>query len=314
MAKQIVAEQYTLINGDCIEACRQLPDETVGFSLFSPPFCDLYSYSDHPADMGNAKSYAEFFEHFGFLVEQLYRLTLPGRVCAVHCMDLPTHKRSGEEIGLRDFPGDIIRCYQEHGWTYHSRFVVWKDPLVAATRTKAIGLAHKQIVKDSSMCRTGIPDYILAFRKPGANPVPVSHKDGLTTYHGSRPVPGGLNGFLAAKDQSKNKRSHWIWQQYASPVWMDIRQTRVLPYREGREHDDEKHICPLQLDAVERCIELWSAPGDVVLEPFMGVGTVPYVAVKNGRKAIGVELKASYFKQAVRNVRQAIQAGIHTPA
>ena len=253
--------------------------------------------------MGNARTYEDFFKHFTFLVKELYRLLLPGRIVAVHCMDLPTFKRSGEEIGLRDFPGDIIRCFQEQNWIYHARFVIWKDPLIAATRTKAIGLAHKQIVKDSSLCRTGIPDYILAFRKPGENPLPIRHDKGLQTYYGSRSIPGSLNGYIDTDNQGKNKRSHWVWQQYASPVWFDIRQTKVLPYKQGREHDDEKHICPLQTDIVERCLELWSTKGDVVLDPFLGIGTTVYLAVKSGRKGLGVELKSSYFRQAKRNLQ-----------
>lgn len=303
MTKKIETENYCLYRGDCVEVCRQLPDGSVGFVLYSPPFCQLYSYSDNPADMGNCRSYEEFFVQYKFLVKELYRLMLPGRVCAVHTMDLPTFRNAGEEIGLRDFPGDLIRCHQECGMIYHSRFVIWKDPLVAATRTKALGLAHKQIVKDSSMCRTGIPDYILAFRKPGENPKPVKHPQGLREYHGSRPVPHELNGYLNSEDQGKNKRSHWIWQQYASPVWMDIRQTRTLPYRAGREEEDEKHIAPFQLDVVERCLELWSAKGDIVCDPFCGIGTTVYCAVKGGRKAISIELKESYYKLAVRNLR-----------
>lgn len=237
---------------------------------------------------------------------------MPGRIVAVHCMDLPTHKRNGDEIGLRDFPGDIIRLFQKHGFTYHSRVTIWKDPLTAAVRTKAIGLAHKQIVKDSALCRTGIADSLLAFRKPGENTKPIQHPRGLRDYCGARSVPTNLDKHLVdsaemdlAKnpyDSRKDKRSHWIWQQYASPVWFDIRQTKVLPFRDAREADDERHICPLQVDVVERCLALWSAKDDVVFTPFLGVGTEVYVAVKNGRKGIGSELKRSYFRQAVRNI------------
>ena len=218
-------------------------------------------------------------------------------------MDLPTHKNIGEEIGPLDFPGDIIRCFQKESFIYHSRFCIWKDPLLAATRTKAIGLAHKQIVKDSALCRTGIPDYILAFRKKGENPIPVRHGKGLQTYCGSRTIPGSLNGYIDSDNQAKNKRSQWIWQQYASPVWFDIRQTKVLPYKHGRDHEDEKHIAPLQTDVIERCLELWTSKDDVVLTPFMGIGSEVYIAVNRGRKAICVELKESYYKQALRNLR-----------
>lgn len=301
---QKISKRFAVYNGDCCEVLPGIKDESVGFSVFSPPFADLYSYSDDDKDMSNASDYATFFEHFSFLVEQLYRVLMPGRVIAVHCMELPTFKTAGEEIGIRDFPGDIIRCFEKREFVFHARFCIWKDPLIAAVRTKAIGLAHKQIVKDSAMCRTGIPDYVLAFRKPGENPKPVEHPDGFSEYAGSRPIPKELDRFFGYQgDQRKNKLSHWIWQQYASPVWFDIRQTRVLPFREGRSPDDTKHICPLQLDVIERCLTLWTARGDVVLTPFMGVGSEVYMAVKMRRKGIGVELKSSYYRQALRNLQ-----------
>jgi len=293
-------DKYSLYNGDCCEVLKDIPNESVGFSIFSPPFCNLYSYSDNEADMGNSKSYSEFFEHFEFLVKELYRIILPGRIVAVHCMDLPIHKSDEGFIGLRDFPGRIIKSFRKRGFIYHSRHCIWKDPLIAAVRTKAIGLAHKQIIKDSVMCRTGIPDYILAFRKKGENQRPVNNKDGLSNYYGSRSIPKELDRFIGHKDQSTNKRSHWIWQQYASPVWFDIRQTRVLSFKKAKMKDDVKHICPLQLDVIERCIALWSTKGDVVLTPFMGIGSEIYVAVKNKRKGLGIELKESYYKQAAR--------------
>lgn len=309
---QTITDRYALYHGDCCTVLPGLPNESVGFSVFSPPFADLYSYSDDLEDVGNARSYQEFFTHFTFVVGELFRLLQPGRVVAVHCMDLPLFKRNGDEIGCRDFSGDLIRCFQEAGFVYHCpRITIWKDPLAAAFRTKAIGLAHKQIVKDSALCRTGIPDYVVAFRKPGVNPVPVRHGRGLTQYHGARAVPHFPSHFTdpdtgdrvaVTEDQRKNRRSQWIWQQYASPVWFDIRQTKTLQYRQARGPDDEKHICPLQLDVIERCLELWSAPGDVVLSPFAGVGSELYVAVKNGRRGVGVELKKSYFKQMVRNL------------
>jgi len=302
--KQKITKVFALYCGDCCEVLPSLPEESVGLSVFSPPFADLYTYTDDSRDMSNSSSYEEFFGHFSFLVEQLERLMMPGRIVAVHCMELPTHKSRGEEIGIKDFPGDIVRCFLRYDFVQHSpRITIWKDPLLAAVRTKAIGLAHKQIVKDSAFCRTGIPDYIIAFRKRGENPVPVRHVDGLTEYCGSRRVPAKLDGFIGwGGEQKRNKRSHWIWQQYASPVWFDVRQTNVLSHREARDGDDEKHICPLQLDVIERCVALWSAQGDVVLTPFMGVGSEVYVAVKNRRKAIGVELKESYFDQAVKNL------------
>lgn len=285
-----------------------MPDYLFGFQR---EFSSLYSYSDDPRDMSNCKTYDEFFEHFGFLVGELHRVMVPGRVVAVHCMDLPTYKRNGEEIGVRDFPGDIIRCFVEYGFIYHCpRITIWKDPLVAATRTKAIDLAHKQLVKDSALSRTGIPDCIVCFRKKGENPKPITNAKGLTEYYGSRSVPANLDNVWNRSDNSdvipsKDKRAHWIWQQYASPVWFDIRQTKVLQHKGAREADDERHICPLQTDVIERCVALWSAKDDVVLTPFMGIGSEVYVAVKNHRKGIGIELKSSYFKQAVRNVESA---------
>lgn len=299
---QVITDDYALYLGDCCECIQSVPDSSVGFSVFSPPFADLYAYTDSLRDMSNS-TYDQFFEHFGFLIRELNRVMLPGRVVAVHCMDIPLYKRNGEDIAIRDFPGDIIRAFTKHDFVYHSRVCIWKDPLIAATRTHAIGLAHKQIVKDSSMCRTGIADYIVAFRKLGDNPKPVEHKLGLQVYHGAKKVPMDLDSFVGFEgDQKVNKRSHWIWQRYASPVWDDIRQSNVLRYKEAKDQDDAKHICPLQLDVIERCIELWSTKGDVVLTPFMGVGSEAYVAVKNGRRAIGFELKESYFRQAVMNV------------
>lgn len=313
---KVIEDEYALYNADCMAVMPKLRDESVGFSIYSPPFASLYAYSDDDEDFGNCTDYDEFFTQYGFLAKQLFRVLMPGRVMAVHCMDLPTHKSSGEEIGMRDFSGDIIRLFQKTGFVFHSRHCIWKDPLVAATRTKAIGLAHKQIVKDSALCRMGIPDYLLAFRKPGINPKPIKHRRGLTEYHGSRSIPTNLDkawseeNITAANpnpyEGGKDKRSHWIWQQYASPVWFDIRQTDVLPFREGRDADDQRHICPLQLQVIERCMTLWSAEEDIVLTPFMGVGSEVYVAVKNGRKGVGVELKPRYYRQAVRNVRTAL--------
>ena len=303
---QLITREFAIYNGDCCDVIKKLKSDSIGFSIFSPPFCNLYSYTDSERDMGNSKSYKEFFEHFDYLIDELYRIMMLGRIVAVHCMDLPINKCDAGYIGLRDFPGDIIRAFQKVGFIFHSRHCIWKDPLLAAVRTKAIGLAHKQIIKDSVMCRVGIPDYILAFRKKGENSIPAANLNGLTTYYGSRNIPNELDRFLGHTEQKTNKRSHWIWQQYASPVWWDIRQTNVLPYREGRGGEDEKHICPLQLDTIERCIALWSTENDIVFTPFMGVGSEVYVAVKNKRKGIGIELKESYFKQAIKNIRSII--------
>src|SRR3990167_6858343 len=301
---QIITDKYAIYNGDSCEVLPGLSSDSVGFSVFSPPFCDLYKYTDETEDMSNSSDRKQFFEHFSYLVEQLERVMMPGRVVAVHCCELPTFKQNGEEIGIWDFPGRIVRCFERFGFIYHCpRVTIWKDPLLAATRTKAIGLAHKQIVKDSAMCRAGLPDYVIAFRKPGENPKPIAHPDGLTEYCGSRVVPREFDKWRGWKGgQNLNKRSQWIWQQYASPVWFDIRGTYTLPYREGRDDEDEKHICPLQLDVIERCMALWSAEGDTVLTPFMGIGSEVYVAVKNGRLGVGVELKQSYFELATKNL------------
>ena len=287
---QTVTEKYALYNGDCVEVMKALPDGRVDFSIFSPPFADLYCYSDNPKDLGNCKTYSEFFNQFAFVAAELHRVIKPGRLCAVHCIDIPAMKERDGYIGLKDFPGDIIRLFEAKGFIYHSRTVIWKDPLIEATRTKAIGLMHKQLCKDSAICRAGLPDYLLAFRKPGDNPNPIQHPGGLTEYSGSDD-PG-----------NSGVRSHNIWRAYASPVWMDIRQTNTLNAREGRDADDEKHICPLQLDVIDRAIVLWSNPGDVVLTPFAGVGSEVYGAVRNDRKGIGIELKESYYRQAVRNL------------
>ncbi len=293
---QVIEPKYAIYNGDCIEVMKTLPDAKIDFSIFSPPFADLYCYSDSPHDLGNCKSYDEFFIHFGFVVEQLARLIKPGRICAVHCMDIPAMKERDGYIGVKDFSGDIVRLFQKFGFVYHSRHLIWKDPLIEATRTKALGLMHKQLQKDSTRSRAGLPDYLLAFRNAGDNTVPVTHPDGLTTYCGSNDPTKGMAGIT---------KSHNIWRAYASPVWMDVRQTKTLNARIARDADDEKHLCPLQLDTIERACVLWSNPGEIVLTPFLGVGSEAYAAIQNGRRAIGIELKEAYFNQAVRNLASA---------
>ena len=288
---QVITDRYALYNGDCVEVMETLPDESMDMALFSPPFEDLYCYSDNPKDMSNAETYEDFLTHFGFVIRELMRLTRPGRLCCVHCMDLPATLTRDGYIGIKDFTGDIIRGFQENGWIYHARHVIWKDPLIAAVRTKAIGLLHKQLCKDSTRSRSGIPDNLITFRKPGENKAPVNHPHGLTKYCGSTD-PGGEG----------EKRSHFIWRAYASPVWMDVRQSNVLNARSARDPEDEKHLCPLQLDVIERACVLWSNPGETVITPFMGVGSETYGAVLNGRRAIGIELKPSYYNQAVKNM------------
>lgn len=291
VADQNMGKNYALYNGDSCEVLKSIPENSIDFSIFSPPFADLYCYSDSPADLGNCKGYDEFFEHFAFIIRELARVIKPGRVCAVHCMDIPAMKERDGYIGVKDFSGDIVRAFTAAGMVYHSRHIIWKDPLIEATRTKALGLMHKQLLKDSTRSRAGLPDYLLAFRAAGDNETPVTHDEGLSRYCG-KSDPGG-DGV---------KRSHNIWRAYASPVWMDVRQTLTLNARAGRDVEDEKHLCPLQLDVIERACVLWSNPGEKVLTPFMGVGSEVYGAVLNGRKGIGIELKPSYYSQAVRNM------------
>jgi DNA modification methylase len=289
---QIHENNFSAYNADCVEVCASLPSNSVDFTIFSPPFSSLYTYSNSERDMGNSKNDEEFFMHFGFLVENLFRLTKPGRIVAFHCMNIPAMKERDGYIGIKDFRGDLIRCFQKQGFIYHSEHVIWKDPLIEATRTKAIGLMHKQLCKDSTMCRSGLPDYLIAMRKPGENQDMVSHADGLDKFYGENPPTSG-------------NLSHERWRRYASPVWMDIRQTYTLQASTAREQDDERHICPLQLDVIERGLQLWSRKNDVVLSPFMGIGSEGYVAIKDERRFIGIELKTAYFNVAVDNLRKA---------
>lgn len=284
----------SIYNGDCVEVIKGIPDEGVGFTVFSPPFASLYTYSNSDRDMGNSRTYDEFASHFRFLIEDLYRVTQPGRLCSVHCMNLPTSKTRHGYIGIQDFRGDIIRDFQREGWIFHSEVCIWKDPVTAMQRTKALGLLHKQLVKDSCLSRQGIPDYVVTFRKPGEN---------------KNRVEGELDYFSGDKGtfQSTGRLSIDIWQRYASPVWMDIDMSNTLQYTTARDEKDERHICPLQLDVIERCVQLWSNPGDIVLTPFMGIGSEVYIALKTGRKAVGVELKESYFKVAKKNAQLAIK-------
>lgn len=294
---QYQGKNFTAYNADCVDVVSELPENSIGFSVFSPPFASLYTYSDSDRDMGNCKDYSEFFKQFGFLVQSLYRITRPGRIVAFHCMNIPVMKERDGYIGLRDFRGDLIRCFQDSGFIFHSEHCIWKDPLIEATRTKAIGLMHKQLCKDSIMSRSGIPDYLIAMRKPGENDVPCSH-------------PNGLDCFFGENAPEKGVLSHERWRRYASPVWMDINQSRTLQYASARENEDEKHICPLQLDVIDRALELWSTAGDVVLSPFMGIGSEGHEALKMGRKFIGIELKQSYFRVAVSNLKDAELAAI----
>lgn len=299
---QVIADQYALYNGDCIEVMDGMPDESVHLSVYSPPFGGLYNYSSSERDLSNCSDYGEFFEHYEYVVRGIHRITLPGRITAVHCMDVP---RSGDK-GLIDFPGDIIRLHEKAGFYFIARHNVWKEPLAVRLRTMTRGLAHKQIVDDSSLCDVASADYLLLFRKKGKNPIPIAHPTGLERYAGSRSMPAELLPYKNwTGKQTENRYSHWIWRQYASAFWDDVRIDRVLPYKESKEPDDEKHVHPLQLDVIERVVVLRSNPGEIVWTPFMGVGSEVYGAVVNGRKGVGAELKASYYKQAVRNLEHA---------
>lgn len=301
-------ENYIAYNADCVEIARGMDDSSVDFIIYSPPFASLYTYSNDERDMGNCKTHSEFFQHFGYLVSEMYRMLSPGRLMAVHCMNLPTSKQNDGFIGISDFRGDLIRCFQSVGFIYHSEVCIWKDPVVAMQRTKALGLLHKQIKKDSSMSRMGIPDYLVVMRKPGDNEKPISGE--LSYYVGDDPAPGfrGIqrsDGSLYWVVDHENATNIDTWQRYASPVWMDINQTRTLQYQNARAQDDERHICPLQLDVIERAMQLWTRAGDVVFSPFMGIGSEGYVALQMGRKFIGAELKESYFALAKRNLDEA---------
>jgi len=308
---QEITDRYAIYNGDSCVVLPKLADNSVHLSIYSPPFCGLYNYSSSERDLSNCRTYDEFFEHYEFIVGEIARLTLKGRITAVHCMDVPTSNNANKS--LIDFPGDIIRLHERLGFHYIARHNVWKEPLAVRLRTMAKGLAHKQIVDDSSLCDVASADYLLLFRKHGENPIPIAHPTGLARYAGSREMPAELLKYKGWDGkQTENRYSHWIWRQYASAFWDDIRIDRVLPYKESREPDDEKHVHPLQLDVIERIVTLRSNPGETVLTPFMGVGSEVYGALINDRRAVGIELKSSYYKQAVKNVQAALEGEIET--
>jgi DNA modification methylase len=276
---QMIDDRFALYHGDSCEVLKGIPDESIHYSVFSPPFASLYTYSNSPRDMGNVKTNEEFFAHFAWLAPELFRVIKPGRLVSFHCMILPSSKERDGYIGLKDFRGDLIRAFQQVGFIHHSETVIWKDPVTAMQRTKALGLLHKQLKKDSCRSRMGIPDYVIHMRKDGDNPEQVTHTSS------SFPV-----------DE---------WQAYASPVWMDINPYDTLQYESAREHDDERHICPLQLEVIRRCLRMYSNPGDIVLSPFAGIGSEGFVSLEQGRRFIGLELKRSYYDQAVRNLKAA---------
>lgn len=301
--RHVITNRYALYLDDCLEVMPTLPAESVGLSIYSPPFAGLYHYSSSPRDLSNSRDYPQFLDHYSFVVDEIHRLTVPGRMTAVHCMDIPNGNTGTEEDHLIDFPGDIIRLHDRHGFKYIARYHVWKEPLGVRNRTMSKKLAHATIVNDSSRCGVASADYLLVFRRDGQNPVPIEHPIGLTEYAGERHIPEGLLKYKGwTGNQIENRYSHWIWRQYASAFWDDVRIDRVLPYQKARDSEDEKHVHPLQLDVIDRALVLWSNPGDVVLTPFMGVGSEVYSAVRAGRLGIGIELKETYFRQAVKNL------------
>lgn len=306
---QTITDQYALYLGDCMQVMPNFPDGSIHLSIYSPPFAGLYQYTSNEADLSNSRDYDQFFEHYEYVVQELFRITVPGRLTAVHCMDIPT-SNTGKGDGLMDFPGDIIRLHDRHGFQYVARYHIWKEPLAVRNRTMAKGLAHRTVVDDSSRCSVASADYLLLFRRKGDNLIPITHPVGLTEYAGERLPPSDVLRYRGwTGKQTENRFSHWVWRQYASAFWDDIRIGRVLPFKEAKDAEDEKHIHPLQLDVIDRCLVLWSNPGEKVLTPFMGVGSEVFGAVRGGRFGVGIELKPSYYRQAVANL-----AGVHSEA
>lgn len=312
VADQLITDKFAIYNGDSMEVMQTMPDGCVGLSIYSPPFASsgaggLYVYSSSDRDLSNCDSYKRFMEHYSFFVRELARITMPGRMSCVHCMDIP-RSNSGTDSYI-DFPGDIIKLHEANGFRYAGRHMIWKEPLEVRLRTMQKNLAHASLVADSLDCGIASGDFLLLFRKVGKNPVPVTHPVGMLDYAGERTPPADVLSYRGyTGKQTENRFSHWIWRQYADCMWDDIRFNHVLPYREARDSEDEKHVHPLQLDVIERCVVLRSNPGEVVFTPFMGVGSEVYIPVLLGRKGVGCELKPSYYRQAVKNV-QAAAAG-----
>jgi hypothetical protein len=308
---QEITDRWAIYNGDCLEVMPGLAAGSVHLSVYSPPFAGLYVYSSSERDLSNSRSYGEFFTHYGYVVAEIARLTMPGRISAVHCMDMPTGNSGCDS--LTDFPGDIIRLHAQHGFAYAGRHAIWKEPLAVRNRTMVKDLTHKTIVDESASAGLASADYLLIFRRHGTNPVPVTHPAGFTAYHGASSPPADVLRFRGHRgSQLENRYSQWVWRQYASSVWDDIRgclgqfgdrhHMAVLPYREARDEEDEKHVHPLQLDVIRRAVDLRTNPGETVLTPFMGVGSEVYAAVELDRRAIGIELKPGYYRQTVKNL------------
>lgn len=307
---QKIEKQYAVYCGDSCEVLPTMPDASVHLSVYSPPFATeiggcLYNYSSSDKDLSNSRSYDEFFEHYEFIVREISRVTIPGRITAVHCMDVP--KKGANIAGYLDFPGDIIRLHKKHGFEYLPRICVWKEPLAVRNRTMSKALAHRQIVEDSTKTNIAAADYLIPFRKEGENPIPVTHEKGFVEYSGRRQMPSDLARYRGWKGkQIENRFIHWIWQQYASCFWDDVRIERVLPFRESRDDDDERHLHPLQLDVIERACTLWTNADEIVLTPFMGVGSEVCGALMLNRRGVGIELKEAYFVQALKNISSTI--------
>jgi DNA modification methylase len=318
--EQIHTDNYSLYNGDCIEVVTQLEDNSIDLSIYSPPFAGLYNYSSDHRDMSNCESKEQFLDSYEFLIKEMARITKAGRINAVHCQDIVENTT---KHNLWDFPHEIIKLHKKYGFTYNNRITIWKEPLEVRNRTMVKSLMHKQIVQDSTLSYPAVPDYLLIFRRVGENKVPVTHENGINEYFGAKPILDYTTTrersmkdkygewehidkkYEGHEDHKTNKKSHIIWQRYASSVWDDIRSNNVLPFRDSKEEDDEKHVHPLQLDVIDRVIQLYSNPNEVILTPFMGVGSEVYSPVSQGRKAIGIELKDSYYKQALINVKHA---------
>lgn len=296
---QKITDKYSLYHGDSVEIIKNIPSNSIHYSIFSPPFSSLFTYSNSIHDMGNSTD-TEFYQHFSYLIPELYRILMPGRLISIHCMDIPAMKERDGYIGLKDFPGKLLREFEKVGFIYHSKVQIKKNELLEAQRTRAIGLAHKQVVKDSAICRNALPDYVMTIRKPGENTEPISRKNGFETYIGEKEIP------KKKKDANhlKNRFSQKIWQRYASSVWLDIRQTNTLNVQQARDNEDERHICPLQLDTIGRCLELWTNENDIVFSPFAGIGSEGVTALQMGRKAIMIELKESYYKVLCKNMKR----------